>query len=165
MTNLSSVPVRPFGFGLSYTTYLHGKLEIVATGTDQGVTVALDVTNTGAHKGTEVVQLFSRDSIATVTRPVAELVGFARVELAPGETKRVTFTVPPARLSFTNRNLDRVVEPGEFWFWTGDAHAGMVPAGHEEPKSTSNAGSVVLTGEAHRVELEDPRVTSVRFAA
>ena len=165
VTNLSSVPVRPFGFGLSYTTYFHGKLEIVATGTDQGVTVALDVTNTGAHKGTEVVQLFSRDSIATVTRPVAELVGFARVELAPGETKRVTFTVPPARLSFTNRNLDRVVEPGEFWFWTGDADAGMVPAGHEEPKSTSNAGSVVLTGEAHRVELEDPRVTSVRFAA
>ncbi len=110
----------------------------------------MSVSNTGERSGDEVVQLYVRDVQGSVTRPVAQLVGYARVSLEPGETKTVEFTVPPTRLAFTARDMRRVVEPGEFVFWTGTSAR---PA-HE-------AVSVNLTGSVHPIALTDERVIAV----
>jgi beta-glucosidase len=83
------------------------------------VTVSVDVTNTGKRPGDEVVQLYIRDDVSSVTRPVKELKGFARVTLAPGEQRTVNFTVTPAELQFYGMDMKRVVEPGTFTLMTG----------------------------------------------
>src|SRR5581483_616444 len=107
-------PVFPFGHGLSYTTFTYTDLEVTPAEipTDGTVRVACTVTNTGTRPGDEVVQLYLRDPVASVTRPVLELVGFARAALAPAQSARVEFAVHADRLSFTGRDLRRVVEPG-----------------------------------------------------
>jgi beta-glucosidase len=106
-------PVIPFGHGLSYTAFAYAGLDIApAIPTDGTVTISCTVTNTGALAGDEVVQLYLADPVASVTRPVQELKGFARVALEPGETKRVRFAVPADLVSFTGVDLRRVVEPG-----------------------------------------------------
>ncbi len=111
---LSAKPLYPFGYGLSYTQFAYGELSITpaAIGPDGSVTLSLDVTNTGARAGDEVVQLYVRLPEASVTRPVRELKGFARVALAPGQTRRVTFHLPVAALGFYDRQMRFVVEPG-----------------------------------------------------
>ncbi|HZQ86333.1 MAG TPA: glycoside hydrolase family 3 N-terminal domain-containing protein, partial [Acidimicrobiales bacterium] len=107
-------PVFPFGHGLSYTTFAYTDLEVAPAEipTDGTVRIACTVTNTGTRPGDEVVQLYLRDPVASVTRPVLELVGFARAALAPAQSARVEFAVHADRLSFTGRDLRRVVEPG-----------------------------------------------------
>jgi beta-glucosidase len=119
-------PLFPFGHGLSYTTFRYDHLATDRTVVPIGetITIAADVTNTGAREGTEVVQLYVRDLAASVTRPVRELKGFERVTLAPGETRRVRFTLPTDALSFYGRRMVRVTEPGHFHAWIGgSAHA------------------------------------------
>ena len=110
-------PVFPFGHGLSYTTFDWSDLVVdgAADGwaTDGAVTVSCTVRNTGAREGADVVQLYLTDPVASVTRPVRQLIGFARVELAAGAAARVTFTVHADRTSFTGRDLQRVVEGGD----------------------------------------------------
>jgi beta-glucosidase len=150
VTSLSSTPAREFGFGLSYTSYEHTAPQVSATTTDQPVTVSVTVRNTGDLSGTEVVQLYARDLVGSVTRPVAQLVGYARVELAPGEQAELTFAVPPTRLSFAGRDLRRIVEPGDFTFWTGTS---ATPA--------NSATTVALAGSVHPVRLDDQRITEV----
>ena len=107
-------PVFPFGHGLTYTTFDYADLAVTPrdVAVDGTVEIACTVTNTGARAGDEVVQLYVRDPVASVTRPVQELAGFARVPLGPRETARVTFSLPADRLSFTGADLRRVVEPG-----------------------------------------------------
>ena len=90
-----------------------------ATTTCEPVVARVRVTNTGTRGGADVVQLYGRDVVGSVTRPVAQLLGFHRVHLEPGESAEVTFTVPPARLAFTDRSGRRVVEPGELRVWVG----------------------------------------------
>jgi hypothetical protein len=85
------------------------------------VEVSVTVTNTGGRDGVEVVQLYAADPVASVTRPVTQLVGFTRVPLAAGASSRVTFTVHTVRLSFTGRDLTRIVEPGKISFRIGTA--------------------------------------------
>src|SRR6185369_12783881 len=120
VTNLDTTPAAPFGFGLSYTTFAYGELVTpVRTATDGTLSVAVRVENTGAVAGDEVVQLYGHDVIGTVTRPVAQLLGYQRVNLAPGESATVRFTVPTTRLAFTDRSYTRVVEPGEIELWVG----------------------------------------------
>ena len=77
------------------------------------------VTNTGTRAGADVVQLYGRDVVGSLTRPVAQLLGFHRVHLEAGASAEVTFTVPPARLAFTDRSGRKVVEPGELQVWAG----------------------------------------------
>jgi beta-glucosidase len=114
--DLSREPLFPFGHGLSYTTFKLDNLKVTPEriGPAGEAMVTVDVTNTGSRAGDEVVQLYVRDRVASVTRPVKELRGFERVTLAPGARQTVTFKVGPAALRFTDEHMNRVVEPG--WF-------------------------------------------------
>ncbi|MDV6329829.1 glycoside hydrolase family 3 N-terminal domain-containing protein [Asticcacaulis sp. 201] len=114
-------PLFPFGYGLSYTTFdiSAPRLSKATIGVSDGVTVSIDVRNTGAVKGDEVVQLYIRDDFSSVTRPVKELKRFSRITLNPGESRTVTFDLTPADLQFYNMDMQRVVEPGTFTISAG----------------------------------------------
>ena len=114
-------PLYHFGFGLSYTTYEYSEPQLSAPNIsgDAQVTVSVDVTNTGKLAGEEIVQMYIRDKVSSVTRPVKELKGYKRVSLRPGETKKVSFTITPELLAFYDINMDYVVEAGKFTIMTG----------------------------------------------
>ena len=114
-------PLYPFGWGLSYTTFEIGRPELSADtiAVDGTVEVRVGVENTGDSSGDETVQLYIRDKVSSVTRPVMELRGFERVTLEPGERRTVTFTLDPATFHFWNDKMERVVEPGEFEIMVG----------------------------------------------
>jgi len=120
VTNLSVTPPAAFGHGLSYTTFAYSELTVPETAPSDGaLTVSVRVTNTGTVAGDEVVQLYGHDVVATVTRPVAQLLGYRRVHLEPGQEVTVELTVPTTRLAFSDRTLTRVVEPGDVEIWVG----------------------------------------------
>ncbi len=114
-------PLFPFGYGLSYTTFRYDNLRVSPEriGPAGSASVSVDVTNTGSMEGDEVVQMYIRDMVSSVTRPVKELKGFKRITLKPGETRTVTLEVIPDKLSFINEHMERVVEPGEFTIMVG----------------------------------------------
>jgi beta-glucosidase len=114
-------PLFAFGHGLSYTTFKYANLRVTPdkTGPQGHATVTIDVTNTGKIAGDEIVQMYIRDEVSSVTRPVKELKGFARIHLNPGETKTVQMPVTPDKLSFLNEDMNRVVEPGTFSIMVG----------------------------------------------
>lgn len=109
-------PLFPFGFGLSYTTFAYSNLKISSAkiGPADKATVSVTVTNSGKRAGDEIVQLYIRDLVSSVTRPIMELKDFKRISLAPGESKTVEFVITPDKLSFLDVNMKSVVEPG--WF-------------------------------------------------
>ena len=111
----------PFGYGLSYTRYEYTdlKVEPASIKTGEKAMAELTVSNTGKMKGEEIVQLYIRDQVSSVTRPVKELKGFQRISLESGESKTVQFEVTPDKLGFYNRELEKVVEPGEFLIMAG----------------------------------------------
>ncbi len=114
-------PLYPFGHGLSYTTFTLGAPQISSATikAGQGVTVTVPVTNSGQRSGDEVVQVYLRDEISSVTRPVKELVGFQRVTLKPGERREVAITIEPRAFMLWNRDMEQVIEPGAFTILTG----------------------------------------------
>jgi beta-glucosidase len=117
----SIAPLFPFGFGLSYTTFAYSNLRLTAnhmppTGT---TSVMVDVRNTGARAGDEVVQMYIHDEVSTATRPLKELRGFQRVTLAPGETRTIVFEIRGDLLAYHDTNMKRVVEAGEFQIMVG----------------------------------------------
>ena len=109
-------PLFPFGYGLSYTTFAYSPLTLSSnTMTTSGnITASVTVTNTGAVDGTEVVQLYIRDMVGSIARPVQELKGFERITLKPGESRQVNFTIDADLLKFYNKDLNYVCEPGDF---------------------------------------------------
>jgi beta-glucosidase len=109
-------PLYPFGFGLSYTTYKYANLKLDTKKVIAGkpVKVTIDITNSGDREGEEIVQLYIRDLVSTVTRPVQELKDFARISLKKGETKTVSFTITADKLQYYGPDMKRIVEPGEF---------------------------------------------------
>jgi beta-glucosidase len=113
----------PFGYGLSYTKFEYSNLQVSPEkGHSQGdVTVTVDVTNTGQRKGDDVVQLYLKDDISTVTTYEYDLRGFERVSLNPGEKKTVTFTLHPDDLALLDKNMNWTVEPGTFQVWIGSS--------------------------------------------
>jgi hypothetical protein len=120
VTSADSTPARPFGFGLTYTTFSHELVGVPAR-IEAGETLraVVRVRNTGRAEATDVVQLYANDEIATVTRPVAQLLDFRRITLAPGAEELVTFEVPLDRLAFTGLDGTRRVEPGTIRLWVG----------------------------------------------
>ena len=119
--DIDNEPLFPFGYGLSYTTFSYGKPRISAQTMDaQGkLTVSVDVTNTGSRDADETVQMYIRDMVGSVSRPVEELRGFKRVRLAKGETKTVSFDITAETLKFYNSDLEYVCEPGDFQVMVG----------------------------------------------
>ncbi|KUJ45206.1 MULTISPECIES: glycoside hydrolase family 3 N-terminal domain-containing protein [Micromonospora] len=145
VTSLSAAPVAPFGHGLSYTTFAYADLTVSDTVPTTGTLHAsVRVTNTGAVAGEDVVQLYGHDLVASVTRPVAQLLGYRRIHLEPGESVTVELSVPTTRLAFSDRTLTRVVEPGDVDIWVGTsahraAQARTVLVGDLAPVTTSSA--------------------------
>ena len=109
-------PLYPFGFGLSYTQYKYSnlKLNVQKVIVGEPVKVSIEVTNSGKSDGDEIVQLYIRDIVSMVTRPIQELKDFSRIHLAKGETKTVEFTITSDKLQYYGPNMKRIVEPGEF---------------------------------------------------
>jgi beta-glucosidase len=116
-------PLFAFGHGLSYTTFAYRDLTVHAKNTTEPIEVSIEVVNTGEQAGDEVVQLYCRDLVASIARPVRILLGFARLALAPGQARRVTFTVHPSRLAFYDPSMRFVTEPGAFTFSIGASSA------------------------------------------
>ena len=116
-----NAPLYPFGYGLSYTSFVYGKAEISSEKLRRGETLQVSVTvkNTGDREATETVQLYLRDLVASVVRPVKELKGFKKVRLAAGEEKRVTFEIGEEMLKFYNAELEYAAENGEFTAYLG----------------------------------------------
>jgi beta-glucosidase len=150
VTRADSTPVLPFGHGLAYTTFERTDLtaddEVAAGDT---FTAQVRVHNTGERAGTDVVQLYARDVYASVTRPIAQLLGYRRVALEPGESVVVRFQVPTTRLAFSDRAMVRIVEPGEVELWVGGSCA--------EKETTT---SITVVGPVHRVTTNDPRLVA-----
>ena len=117
----SKEPLFPFGFGLSYTSFEIGSPQLASqhASSSEAVKVSVTVKNTGSRKGDEVVQLYVRDLVSSVTRPVKELKGFSKVRLAAGETKTVELPITFDSLAFHDISMNYVVEPGEFAVMVG----------------------------------------------
>ena len=119
--DVSNDPLYPFGFGLSYSQFEYGTMvlsDTVLKG-NKKLTVTVDVKNTGKFAGKEVVQLYIRDLVGSITRPVKELKGFDKIEIAPGQTKKVVFEITPELLKFYNSELKYDWESGDFTIMVG----------------------------------------------
>ena len=189
VTSTDSSPVRPFGFGLSYTQFAYGDLAVDASVASGGAfTAAVTVTNTGTVAGTDVVQLFGHDVQGSLPRPVVALLGYARVDLEPGGSSRVTFSVPTTRFAFSDRRMVRIVEPGSVEVWVGShaaaSHAAASTPGANLQESTGGVianekaigrrtlagittvrAVVAITGDVHEVTTGDPRWVEVKAVA
>ncbi|RDV44367.1 glycosyl hydrolase [Leifsonia sp. ku-ls] len=155
ITSADSTPVLPFGHGLSYTTFERTQLTVdpeVEAG--DAFTATVHVRNAGERAGTDLVQLYARDVHASVTRPVAQLLGYRRVELQPGEETVVRFSVPTTRLAFSDRALRRIVEPGAVEVWVGPSCA-----------ERETAAELAITGAVHEVTADDARLVTSEVEA
>ncbi len=183
VTSTDPTPVRPFGFGLSYTSFAYSDLTVDATVVAGGrFCASVTVTNTGAVDGADVVQLYGRDIRASVVRPTAVLLGYARVELGAGESRRVELDVPTTRFAFTDRRQQKIVEPGDVEVWVAShvaASGRALPSVGGTNGAISNTGLAVaepvpgeatrraqlaITGEAYEVGVTDPRIVEVTIS-
>ena len=123
--DLSIYPQYEFGYGLSYTSFIYDNLQVNQTKmkSDEVITIKCRITNTGKFAGEEVVQLYLRDKVASLIRPVKELKDFKKIMLQPGESKIIEFIINKDKLSFYNQQLDWVAEPGEFEIMIGSSSA------------------------------------------
>ncbi|PZE73443.1 beta-glucosidase [Curtobacterium sp. MCBD17_019] len=184
VTATDSTPLRPFGFGLGYTTFAYSDLVVDRTvGAGDRFTAAVTVTNTGATASGHVVQLYGHDVQGSVTRPVVQLLGYARVDLEAGESVRVAFDVPTTRFAFSDRRMVRVVEPGDVEVWIGDhAAASAAPVDTEEttggvivnekqavaqdlPGSATPRATLTIAGPVHEVTTADERLVAWRVVS
>ena len=120
--DITNDPLYPFGYGLSYTTFSYGDLQLDKTsvqGENGVLTASVQVTNTGKLEGEEVVQLYIGDPAASISRPMKELKNFQKISLKPGESRKVSFTITPEDLKFYNSALEYIWEPGLFNIYVG----------------------------------------------
>lgn len=183
VTATDSTPVRPFGFGLSYASFAYDDLAVdPSVRAGAAFTASVTVTNTGEVAGGHVVQLFGRDVHGSVTRPVVQLLGYARVDLDAGESVRLAFTVPSTRFAFSDRRMVRVVEPGDVEVWVGshasasasaadaDAATGGVIVNERAtearvlPGTATPRSTVAVDGPVHEVTTRDARLVTWEVA-
>ena len=151
VTSVDPTPLAPFGSGLTYTTFERSGLEADAeVRAGDAFTAVVRVRNTGEVAGTDLVQLYAHDVVGSVTRPVAQLLAYQRVDLAAGEEALVRFVVPSARLAFSDRRLIRIVEPGAVDLWVGGSVA-----------QRETTASITITGQVHEVVAAEARVAQV----
>lgn len=119
--DMPNAPLYPFGYGLSYTTFTYDTLQLSHRqfSMNDVISVSVKVTNTGGRTGEEIVQLYVRDLVGSVTRPVKELKGFQKIKLAPGESKNVIFRLTSKDLAFHTADMTFAAEPGDFWVMAG----------------------------------------------
>jgi beta-glucosidase len=119
--DVSNDPLYPFGYGLSYTQFSYGNIQLSDSllRSGQPITASVSLTNSGSAEGKEVVQLYIRDMVGSITRPVKELKGFQKISLKPGESREVTFRIDEEMLKFYNSELKFTAEPGEFKLFIG----------------------------------------------
>ena len=131
--NTPNTPLYPFGYGLSYTSFTYSPVTLSTKSIRPGepLTASVTVTNSGGRDGEEVVQLYVRDLVGSVTRPVKELKGFEKLMLKKGESRKVTFTLTDADLAFTRADMSWGSEPGQFKLWVGPSSAEGSEAGFE----------------------------------
>ena len=115
--DIPSTPLFPFGYGLSYTSFEYKNIQLSNQILKGQIAISAEITNTGKVAGNELVQLYVRDLVGSLTRPICELKGFQRVEVQPGETNRVTFSIDEEMLAFTRSDGTRGVEPGRYHAW------------------------------------------------
>jgi beta-glucosidase len=115
--DLPTTPLFPFGYGLTYTSFAYANLTLSSDVLRGKIEISADVTNTGKRAGNELAQLYVRDLVGSITRPIRELKGYQRVMLNPGETRRITFTLTEEQLAFTRFDGSRGTEPGKFHVW------------------------------------------------
>jgi beta-glucosidase len=152
-SDLATTPLYPFGHGLSYTQFRYENLTLAPStaGPTVPIEVAVDLTNSGARAGDEVVQLYLHDVVASVTRPVKQLAGFVRLHLAAGETRRIRFTLDPSQLAFFDAAMRFVIEPGVFRIMVGAssddirAEATLTIEGAERELSTAELAPTRVT--------------------
>ena len=126
-------PLYPFGYGLSYTTFAYSPITLSSDSMDGNgtITATLTVTNAGEVTGKEVVQMYIQDVVGSNTRPVRELKGFQKIELAPGESRNVSFAITPDLLRYFDDQLRYIAEPGEFRVYIGgDSTTGNMATFH-----------------------------------
>jgi beta-glucosidase len=130
-TDAPNEPLFPFGFGLSYTTFSYSdpRLSAAEMGRDGEIRVSVTLTNSGPRAGAEIVQLYVRDLVASVTRPVKELKGFQKVELAAGQSREVAFTLKASDLAFYTAAGRWEAEPGAFEVFVGGNSRDVKQAG------------------------------------
>ena len=118
-----NTPRYAFGYGLSYTTFTYNNLKLSKDlmSKNEVLEVSFTLTNSGKYAGEEVVQLYLQDPVASLARPIKELKDFQKVALQPGESKTIKFAITNEKLSFYNRNLQWVSEPGQFKLMIGSA--------------------------------------------
>ena len=146
-------PLFAFGHGLSYTSFEYSDISVTAGTTMDVVEIGIRVANTGRCDGEEVVQLYVRDEVASVARPIRELIGFTRVALATDASARVTFRLHPSRLSFHDPEIRCVTEPGEFTFFVGGSS-----------DNTPLTATVDVTGTVQSHPLRDRVPTAVSIS-
>ncbi|KAA6330911.1 beta-glucosidase [termite gut metagenome] len=146
-SDMEYYPLFPFGYGLSYTKFKYANLQN-RVNEDGTLTVQAEVTNTGNKAGDEVVQLYVTDMYASAKTRVMELKDFERITLAPGETKKVSFTLTPYQLSLLNDQMDRVVEPGEFRINVGGKSPSYRAGDRIKDSVTYGSESEGITGKA-----------------
>jgi beta-glucosidase len=148
-----TTPLFPFGHGLTYSEFSYADLAITPerADADGAIEIACTISNSGRRAATEVVQLYVRDATASVTRPVQQLVGFARIELQAGQARRVSFTLDQSELAFFGAGMRFIVEPGEFEVMIGASAADI-----------RLNGSFAIDGRARELSTADLRPTAVR---
>jgi beta-glucosidase len=179
VTATDSTPLRPFGFGLSYTSFEYSDLVVDPSAVaGDAFTAEVTVTNVGGRRGCDTVQLYGHDVQGSVTRPVAQLLGYSRVELDAGESVRLTFSVPTTRFAFSDRRMVKIVEPGDVEVWvashasaaqsTADVEASDALIVSEKrahvrllPGSATCKAMLAVTGDVYEVGVLDPRIVTV----
>lgn len=127
--DLAEGPLFPFGFGLTYTKFTYANLSLSSPLMDEQLEITAEVTNTGSRRGSEVAQLYVRDLVGQVTRPVKELKGFQRVTLDPGETRKVHFLLPRQELAYYGLDNQLRLDPGDYHLWVGPNSSEGLPGG------------------------------------